>query len=97
MLEQEYLELSNQLKVKFEENERAMVELRREVKDMKKMIMTAYGLIRMIDWLSDSLDMPFELKVQIENARGWLSECIDIIRPQCIHINVENLNNQTSE
>ncbi len=91
MLEQEYLEMANQLKEKFDENETRYKMLIMENRDLKKMIYTAYGNIRMIDWLLHfEEEIGTELKITIENTRGLLSDFLDDINsPQCIHINVE--------
>ena len=47
--EQHYIELSNQLKEKYEIYEKENNNLKSEMFDMKKDIMTIYGLIRTID------------------------------------------------
>ena len=47
--EQHYIELTNQLKEKFELYEEENNNLKHEMFDMKKDIMTIYGLIRTID------------------------------------------------
>jgi len=47
--EQHYIEMSNQLKEKYEIYEKENNNLKSEMFDMKKDIMTIYGLIRTID------------------------------------------------
>jgi len=47
--EQHYIELSNQLKEKYEIYEKENNNLKSEMFDLKKDIMTIYGLIRTID------------------------------------------------
>ena len=47
--ENDYLELANQLKVRYELYEKQNQDLKHEMFDMKKDIMTIYGLIRTID------------------------------------------------
>ena len=47
--ELEYLEAMNQLKTKFDENEIEVKKLKKEVVELKKYIMTIYGLARIID------------------------------------------------
>jgi len=91
MLEQEYLEMANQLKQKFEENEAKYNLIIQENIELKKMVFTAYGNVRMIDWLLQmEEEVGTELKITIENTRGLLSEFLgDLQNPHFIHISVE--------
>ena len=79
----EYLEMANQLKTKFEENEKLVNRIIENNVDLKKKIMVAYSLIRIIDYgeFIDSSDT----QVFIEMLRGHLSKIVemDIIRCEC--------------
>jgi len=86
MLEGEYLEMANQLKAKFDEIEGKLKSIERLEKEMKKDLMTAYGVARLLDHLIDTNPVPYDNEVVVltEMLRGVLSDSIDKI------LNTEN-------
>jgi len=82
MTEQEYLELSNQFKeIMDEKDSRLQMALRNEL-DLKKVIITAYGMLRVLDHTTDDVDIMMEHRLEsckdmIENFRGYLSDMMD--------------------
>ena len=83
MLENQYLELATQLQDKFNENEKLVNRITQNNVDLKKKIMVAYSLIRIID-SGEFIDAD-DTKVFIEMLRGHLSKMVemDIIRCEC--------------
>ena len=83
MLENEYLELAEQLQNKFNQNERLVNRITQNNIDLKKKIMVAYSLIRIID-SGEFIDVN-DTKVFIEMLRGHLSKMVedDIIKCEC--------------
>ena len=79
----EYLEMANQLKTKFEENEKLVNRIIENNVDLKKKIMVAYSLIRIID--SGEFIDSSDTQVFIEMLRAHLSKIVemDIIRCEC--------------
>jgi len=79
----EYLEMANQLKTKFEENEKLVNRIIENNVDLKKKIMVAYSLIRIID--SGEFIDSSDAQVFIEMLRAHLSKIVemDIIRCEC--------------
>ena len=79
----EYLEMANQLKTKFEENEKLVNRIIENNVDLKKKIMVAYSLIRIID--SGEFIDSSDAQVFIEMLRAHLSKIVemDIIRCKC--------------
>ena len=78
MLEQEYLELVNQLKESFEEKDNELNKIKNENQELKKIILSAYGFIRIMDhFASDGDDIDFEIKGMIDILRGYLSSVYD--------------------
>ena len=78
MNEGQYLEMANHLKQTYDKMEEKL--LRSEIKnmDLKKELMTSYGLIRVIDNLIDHLhEVPHEVVVIVELLRSQLSDTID--------------------
>ena len=79
--EQHYIELSNQLKEKYEIYEKENNNLKSEMFDMKKDIMTIYGLIRTIDnFYSNYIineDPDDKLQFLIDTTRTLLSGIIE--------------------
>jgi hypothetical protein len=83
MLEGEYLELVDQLQKKYDDNELKFVSLKLENKMLKKEVITAYCVIRLIDNLTQhECDISDELRSMIEILRGHLSTTYDdVIMP----------------
>lgn len=79
MLEQEYLELVNQLKDQFEEKEKIMDRLKEQNEELKKIIISAYGFVRIMDYFASDTEMDFEIKGMIDILRGYLSNEYDEI------------------
>ncbi len=79
----EYLEMANQLKEKFEKNEKLVNRIIENNVDLKKKIMVAYSLIRIID--SGEFIDSSDAQVFIEMLRAHLSKIVemDIIRCEC--------------
>ena len=79
MNEGQYLELVNQLQEKYNEIEAKMCSIERLEKIMKKDLITAYGVIRLLDHLIDTavVDYDNEIIVLVEMLRGILSDSVD--------------------
>ena len=79
MNEGDYLDMVNQLKVKYDEVESKMDSILRMEKIIKKDIIVAYGVARLLDHLMDTSVVPYdnEIIVLIEMLRGVLSDSID--------------------
>ena len=79
MNEGDYLDMVNQLKVKYDEVEYKMESILRMEKIIKKDIIVAYGVARLLDHLMDTSVVPYdnEIIVLIEMLRGILSDSID--------------------
>ena len=79
MNEGDYLDMVNQLKVKYDEVESKMDSILRMEKIIKKDLIVAYGVARLLDHLMDTSVVPYdnEIIVLIEMLRGILSDCVD--------------------
>ena len=79
MLEGEYLELSNQLKEKFDEVEQKLESIERREEELKKDFITAYGIVRLLDHLIDINPIGYdtEIVVIVETLRSFLSVGVD--------------------
>jgi len=77
MLEGEYLELVDDLKKKFEKKEEEINVIKERISYLEKDLLTAFGMIRIIDYFCSSTDTDEELKVLISSLRTYLSECYD--------------------
>ena len=79
MNEGEYLDMVNQLKEKYDEVESKMETILNMEKIIKKDLIVAYGVARLLDHLMDSSVIPYdnEIIVLIEMLRGILSDSID--------------------
>lgn len=75
MLEGEYLELVNDLKIKFDEKDREVSRTREINKELKKIILSVYGFIRVMDHTTSNVDL--ELMELIETLRAYLSDVYD--------------------
>ena len=74
----EYLEMVNHLKNTYDEISAKLFASEMELMDLKKDLMTAYGVIRLIDNLLEHIiEVPHELTVLVEVLRGELSDNID--------------------
>ena len=78
MTEQQYLEMANHLKQTYDKMEEKLLRSEIKIMDLKKELMTAYGLVRIIDNILDNLyEVPHEVVVLIECLRGNLSDSMD--------------------
>tara|TARA_R110000823_G_scaffold183486_3_gene316113 strand:- start:1929 stop:2183 length:255 start_codon:yes stop_codon:yes gene_type:complete len=79
MMEQDYLDMVGQLKLKYDEIEAKMNSIERLEKIMKKDLITAFGVVRLLDHLMDTSVVPYdnEIVVLVEMLRGVLSDCVD--------------------
>jgi len=79
LLEGQYLELVAQLQEKYTEIEAKMSSIERLEKIMKKELITAYGVVRLLDHLIDTNPIGYdnEIIVLVEMLRGVLSDCVD--------------------
>ena len=78
--EQMYLEMCDQLKKKYDEVEYMKTKLTMQNTDLKKEILTAYGISRLLDNLiSNCYDVEMEVVCLSESLRGHLSNVIDDI------------------
>jgi len=78
-MEQDYLDMVGQLKLKYDEIEAKMNSIERLEKIMKKDLITAFGVVRLLDHLMDTSVVPYdnEIVVLVEMLRGVLSDCVD--------------------
>ena len=78
-MEQDYLDLVNQLKLKYDEIEAKMNSIERLEKIIKKDLITAYGVSRLLDHLIDTNPVGYdnEIVVLVEMLRGVLSDSVD--------------------
>ena len=78
MLEGEYIELTNQLKQKFDENEATVNKLKAILDEVRKSIFGFYGLARALDnFIDDDDDAVLEVKTLSSILRHELSECVN--------------------
>ena len=87
MNEGQYLELVNQLQEKFKSNEKLTNKVLEQSVRLKKHIMVAYSLTKIID---DATFINFDdYKVFIEILRGYLSTCLDeeVLGLNCVNCN----------
>ena len=78
-MEGEYLELCNDLKNKYDEITDKLDRIELQELDMKKDLITAYGVVRMLDNLISNSHVPYdnEVVVIVEVLRGLMSNCMD--------------------
>tara|TARA_R110000823_G_scaffold62296_1_gene147989 strand:+ start:1729 stop:1998 length:270 start_codon:yes stop_codon:yes gene_type:complete len=79
MLEGDYLELVNQLKLKYDTVEEKLTSIENREKQIRKDMMSAYGVIRLLDNMIDTSIVGYdnEIVVLVECLRGLLSDSID--------------------
>ena len=79
MMEQEYLEMVNQLKDKYDEITDKLDRIELLELDMKKDLITAYGVVRMLDNLISNSHIGYdnEVVVIVEVLRGLMSNSMD--------------------
>jgi len=78
MTDGEYLEMSNHLKKLYDDIEQKNIKLELEKIELKKILITSYGLVRVVDNFVDVIhNVPTELEVLVSTLRGYLSEETD--------------------
>ena len=79
MLEQEYLEMVNQLKDKYDEITDKLDRIELQELDMKKDFISCYGVVRMLDNLISNSHIGYDNEVVtiVEVLRGLLSNYMD--------------------
>ena len=77
MLEGEYLELVAQLKKDFDLKEAKMNKLQEENDNLKKIFISCYGSLRVLDYLASGSDIDLEVQGLIDIIRGYLSDTYD--------------------
>ena len=76
--EGEYIEMSNHLKKIYEEVDLKNQKLTLEKMELQKILMSSYGMSRVIDNLaSNIMDIPADLVMLIEHLRSFLSDELD--------------------
>ena len=76
MLEQDYLELVNQLKTKFDDLEKADKIQKKKLNEMTKSLCVAYSAVRMVDEMTIDCELPAIMEFLISVCRGTLSDVI---------------------
>ena len=79
LLEGEYLEMVNQLKLKYDMITSKLDKIESMELNMKKDLITAYGVVRMLDHLISTSHIPYDHEVItiVECLRGLLSTVMD--------------------
>ena len=76
--EGQYIEMANHLKETYDKISEKLFKSEIKIMELKKEIITAYGLIRVIDNILVHLyDVPHEVVVLVECLRSHLSEVMD--------------------
>lgn len=76
--EGELLEMSKHFKDLLEEKEDEIAKLKGENLEIKKIIISVYGVVRLVDdLLSYTIEAPNDITSLIETVRGYLSEYMD--------------------
>ena len=80
MTEQMYLDMVDQLKEKFDNNENLMKRIQKQNLELKKEIITAFGCMRILDNLiHSSYGVDGDIITLSESLRGHLSDYLDNI------------------
>jgi hypothetical protein len=79
MSEGMYLDAMNQLKEMNDEREKELKEVKTELKEFKKELISTYGVVRLLDMIySDQCEEPIqEVSILIETLREFLSQFVD--------------------
>ena len=79
MMEQEYLEMVQQLKDKYDEITDKLDRIELQELDMKKDFISCYGVVRVLDNLISNSHIGYDNEVVtiVEVLRGLLSNCMD--------------------
>lgn len=74
----QYLEMVNHLKKLYDGIEEKNIKLELEKIELKKILITSYGLVRIVDNFVDIIhNVPNELEVLVSSLRSYLSEETD--------------------
>ncbi len=76
MLENDYLELVNQLKTKFDELELKEKQHTIQLNEMTKKMAVAYGAVRIVDEMTIDCQLPQVMEFLISICRGTLSDVL---------------------
>ena len=76
MLENDYLELVNQLKTKFDELELKEKQHTIKLNEMTKKMAVAYGAVRIVDEMTLDCQLPQVMEFLISICRGTLSDVL---------------------
>jgi hypothetical protein len=76
MLENDYLELVNQLKTKFDELELKEKQHTIQLNEMTKKMAVAYGAVRIVDEMTLDCQLPQVMEFLISICRGTLSDVL---------------------
>lgn len=79
MMEQDYLDMVQQLKEKYDMITSKLEKIELMELDMKKDLMSVYGVVRMLDHLISTSMVPYdnEIMVIVEVLRGMMSDMMD--------------------
>ena len=78
MTEQQYIEMSNHLKETYDKISEKLFRSEIKIIDLKKDLITVYGLVRTIDNILDNLyEVPHVVVVLVECLRSHLSDVMD--------------------
>ena len=77
MLEGEYLELCDQLKEKYDLMEKENEKIKQQQETLLKELISCYGMIRIIDNLTEQSFIDAHVKTMIEILRSHLSDIFD--------------------
>ena len=73
-----YLDAMNQLKELNDKREKESEKQKRELTDLKKELISAYGIVRLIDMMYSDADEPInEISILIETLREYLSQFVE--------------------
>ena len=77
MLEVEYLELASHFKEEIDKKDSILKDQKEKIEELKKILMVAYGFVRVIDHYSSEDEIATECKDVLEMLRGYLSSMLD--------------------
>ncbi len=73
-----YLDAMNQLKEINDKREKETEKHKRELSELKKELISAYGIVRLIDMMYSDADEPLnEISILIETLREYLSQFVE--------------------
>lgn len=73
----EYLEMANHAKSLVEKAEEDLKSYKVQNLALKKLLLTCYGVVRLIDEMNQGDDIPGELSMTLELLRGYLSDNVE--------------------